>query len=135
MSQGEIRQHMPSEWFLNDLWARAAGKKGKDIPLQLPALETLKATQWSEVFEKLMRNRLVMGAVRYGLINEPGKVRFDRISNIIKRCEIYQETGNDELLVDIANMAALEFEEGIHPLKHICSVDDGNTWHAKEIGK
>lgn len=86
----------------------------------------LKKTQWSEDFERLMRNRLIIGAIRYGLLNDSHKPKWDRISSINKRIDLYSETGNDEYLVDVANLCLLEFEEGIHPNKHLKSVDDGH---------
>lgn len=68
-------------------------------------------------FETLMRNRLIMGALRYGRLHAPGKGTYNRPGGIVKRLQQYQETGNLECLVDIANLALLEFEEGTHPLK------------------
>ena len=60
--------------------------------------------QWHAQFELLMRNRLKMGALRYGLnfCNAAGKPQYDRTQSAIKRLELYRETGNDELLVDVA---------------------------------
>jgi hypothetical protein len=66
-----------------------------------------------------------MGGIRYGLLHEPGKPKYDRIQSAIKRLEKYRQTGNLENLVDIANMCLLEFEEGEHPNRHFKSIDDG----------
>jgi hypothetical protein len=81
--------------------------------------------QWHDLFETLMRNRLQMGALRYGLnfCNAAGKPQYDRLQGAIKRLELYQETGNDELLVDVANLMMLEFGEGKHAKKHFEAVD------------
>lgn len=94
-------------------------------------LDSLRKTEWSDRFEELMRNRLVLGALRYGKIHAPGKKKYDRVSNIIERIKVYQETGNLELLVDAANLCLLEFEESDHPNKHFEPVDD--MYHTKEI--
>ena len=80
----------------------------------------LAVTEWSERFEQLMRNRLIMGAIRYNLLSAPRpkgitKVHMDIID---KRLEIYKKTGNTEMLVDIANICLVEFEVGDHPRKH-----------------
>lgn len=75
-------------------------------------LSSLRETQWSPVFEKYMRNRLVMGALRYGMLHEKGKPTYDRANAILKRWTVYHRTGNKEMLVDIANLCLLEFEEG-----------------------
>ena len=93
----------------------------------------LKRTEWNYGFEQLQRNRLVMGAFRYGRLSIPGKPVYDRISAAVHRLEEYKMTGNDELLVDVANFMMLEFVEGKHPLKHFASVDDGR--HVNEKSK
>ena len=102
-------------------------------PVLWPDLSVLKQTQWSNEFEQLMRNRLIMGGGRYGWINDPSKKQFDRISNLIDRANKYKETGNDELLVDIANLSLLEFCEGNHPDKHMNVLDSDQDKHVKEI--
>jgi hypothetical protein len=73
-----------------------------------------------------MRNRLLMGSFRYALLGDKNKPRYDRLANIEKRISVYKETGNDELLVDIANIALCEFVEGEHPKKHFYAEDDKN---------
>ena len=65
-----------------------------------------------------MRNRLIMGALRYGTLRATGKPDYDRIGGAMKRLRQYQDTGNLETLVDVANMMLLEFEEGKHPKRH-----------------
>lgn len=79
-------------------------------------------TEWSSQFEQLQRNRLIIGALRYGCFNDPKKKRYNRCDSIHKRLKIYEKTRNTEYLVDIANMAMLEFEEGNHKKKHFRSV-------------
>ena len=88
------------------------------------SIEELSRTEWSAEFETLMRNRLIQGALRYGVLNDPSKPQWDRVSDMKKRLDLYSEDGNTEHLVDVANLALLEFEEGIHPLKHFSSNDD-----------
>lgn len=74
--------------------------------------KTLQATEWSEEFEAYMRNRLLVGAYRYGAMNHPGKPGYDRIGAALKRLQEYQQCKNKELLVDVANLCLLEFVEG-----------------------
>lgn len=97
--------------------------------------ESLKRTQWSDRFEKLMRNRLIMGALRYGLnfMHIPSKANYDRIADVRGRLDKYEVTGNMEYLVDGANLLMLEFEEGNHLNKHFAAADDVS--HTKELGK
>jgi len=87
-------------------------------------LAGLEASEWSTTFERLMRNRLIMGALRYGKIHAPGKPRYDRIPSMLRRLQKYHETGNKELLVDVANLCLLEFEECHHPRAHFRAADD-----------
>ena len=74
-------------------------------------------------------NRLVFGGYRYGTFGNKKK-KFKWIESAIKRGQEYLETGNDELLVDIANLAMVEFVKGNHPSKHFKATDDGE--HAEE---
>lgn len=99
---------------------------------RLPGLGILRLTEWSPKFETLMRNRLIMGGIRYGRLGSSGKSQYDRCEYIDRKVQEYQSTGNLECLVDIANLALCEFVEGVHPLKHFASVGD-HTNHAKEI--
>lgn len=86
----------------------------------------LTKTEWSPQFEKLMRNRLIMGAMRYGKLKDkrkhPGK--WNLVGAIKSKIKLWHQTGNDEYLVDIANYCLLEFECGNHPQKHFHALDD-----------
>ena len=97
----------------------------------MPSLDDLKRTEWSPRFEELMRNRLVMGAFRYGKLKGGGKVSYDQLSAMKKRLQDYEETGNTENLIDVANLALIEFELGNHPNKHWSPTDDSE--HCKEV--
>lgn len=80
---------------------------------------------WSSEFENFMRNRLRFGMFRYGPISDQKKGLMDNIGSIEKRIKKYKISGNDELLVDVANICMVEFMKGNHPLKHFSSEDDG----------
>ena len=89
-----------------------------------PSLDEIYAMQWSAEFEQLMRNRLAMGFFRYGpLPKQVGCHKYDNLGSIIERASIYKETKNRELLVDIANLALVEFV--VHPEYPFKAVDDG----------
>ena len=88
-------------------------------------LDNLIKSEWSPEFEKLMRNRLIMGYFRYGPFHRQNRTTEQMLAGIEKRVELYRQTGNDELLVDIANLAMKEFSTGNHPKKHFHSIDDG----------
>lgn len=114
--------------FLNNLWRWKCGLPEEELIKNLPPLESLKVTEWSPTFEQLMRNRLIFGAIRYGCIGHggppAGKPVYDRCRSIRVRLHKFEQTGNAEWLVDIANMALLMFEERQHPTFHFNSVDD-----------
>lgn len=88
-------------------------------------LESLRESEWSPEFERLMRNRLLMGRFRYGRIDRTDDRNYDRVGSMIKRLRLYQETGNLEFLVDTANLALMEFVHSDHPNKHFEAADDG----------
>lgn len=111
--------------FLRERWDEVFHREPVRGRAGLPDLGELRRTEWSQEFECLMRNRLIMGAFRYAPINAPGKAKYAHVENIERLVARYRETGNDECLVDIANSALLEYEEGDHPLKHFGALDDG----------
>lgn len=98
----------------------------------VPDLPSLKLTEWSSRFEKYMRNRLIMGRFRYGALSRTTKTNYDNVQQIIFKAKTYQVNGNDELLVDIANLALVEFEIGTHANKHFYATDDLN--HVPYLG-
>lgn len=83
----------------------------------------LARSEWSPQFERLMRNRLIIGALRHGRLRAIGKPAYDRIQGALKRLFQYRQTGNLEALVDVANLMLLEFEECRHPRAHFDSLN------------
>lgn len=88
----------------------------------------LEQTEWSPKFEWLMRNRLLMGALRYGTMAEKrlltNKNRWDLVGAVSLKIKKYEETGNTEFLVDAANYCLLAFEFDPHPTKYFHALDD-----------
>lgn len=118
--------------FLKELWYDLAGKKYiPNIPKKLPPLEELKKSEWSNDFEKKMRNRLIVGSFRYGQLKDSNKPSYKRVSSIIQRLELYLEDGNTEHLIDAAAISLAEYVCGDHPLKHFGPNDD--HIHMKEM--
>lgn len=87
----------------------------------------LQGTEWASDFEQLMRNRLIMGRFRYGPMEY--KVQhnpaWDLLGSVEKRLKLYRETGNLELLADIANLCLLEFINPSIKGAALRPVDDG----------
>lgn len=114
------------EFYLDNLWRWKCGMPEKKLNKHIPGnmLEVFKSN-WSPGFEQLMRNRLAMGYYRYGPLNKQRKGQYKNIDSIKKRLKLYEQTGNDEILVDCANLCMVEYVNGNHPKKHFKSVDDG----------
>lgn len=124
------------DFFLKNLWLWKCGlPEEPPIKQTIPDYEELRKSEWSEEFEKLMRNRLIFGAIRYGCMGHgkipKNKPTYDRIESIKKRLKFFEETGNAEWLIDIANIALLIFEEKQHPNFHFKQIDDG--YHDEKI--
>lgn len=122
---------------LQNLWRWKCGLPEYPMPeevrAKLPSYKEIMKTQWSSKFETLMRNRLAMGAFRYGLLNKGSGEVFDSIGSAIERLKLYKQTGNQEHLVDAANLCLVEFMAETHPNVHMESIDDGV--HVKENRK
>ena len=71
-------------------------------------LETLK-TQISEEFIAGMRARMEMSYFKYGDIRKAYPDKIDALASLQQRIEKYNETGNTEFLMDVANFAMIEF--------------------------
>lgn len=72
-------------------------------------------TEWSYKFEELMKQAMIMSYHKYGALRKNHSKEnnhMDAIANLKKRLEKYEETGNTEFLVDVANFAMIEF---VHP--------------------
>jgi hypothetical protein len=96
----------------------------------MPDLETLRRTEWFPEFEQLMRNRIIMGAFRYCRMQDKGKTKYRMFDYLLEKAEVYSRTGNKEALVDIANMAALEFTFPSRENAHWSAGDDDSE-HCK----
>jgi len=77
-------------------------------------LTSYQFTSWPEYnqFITYMRNRLIIGAYKYDKMNQERGKYFNYVGNSIHRLSLYRRTGNQELLVDVANMALLEYVKG-----------------------
>lgn len=75
-----------------------------------PSLAEIAKIQSCPSFEQYRKNRMIMGYFRYGsLQSQIGKAQYDNIGSIAKRLSLYSRDHNREHLVDIANLAMIEF--------------------------
>ena len=99
------------------------------IPKKNLSIASILRTEWCKEFIKHMRDKMLIGAFRYGRVRETAKTR-DYVHGMRQRIKLYVETGNTEFLVDVANFAMVEFMISDHPKKHFKDTDD--VVHLKE---
>ncbi len=76
---------MSNNNFLKNLWLWKCDKPEIEANQEIININDLFQSEWSYEFEQLCRNRLVMGALRYGKIHAPNKPNYDRTESILKR--------------------------------------------------
>jgi hypothetical protein len=118
MPEYEIREYMRKRLLKN---------VSESNKMQFISIKDLEASQWCPEFFRLMKNRMVMGAFRYGKLSEQkvSPIKYDNIASIRKRLKLYAQTGNTEHLMDCANLCMIEYMIGDHPNKHFAAIDDG----------
>jgi len=89
------------------------------------------STEYSENFDTLRKNRMVMSHYKYGPIkanyeNKSGAF-VDMHKTIELRWEKYLETGNTEFLADLANFCMIEFMYPQHPNAHFEATDSDKS--------
>jgi len=94
-------------------------------------IKALLKSEWCEEFEAGRRRRMVLGAFRYSPLRAQRDMEYDCVGSIISRARRYYDDGNLEHLMDIANIAMVEYATGRHPKRHFSSVDDGE--HTRSI--
>ena len=107
------------------LRARLLQQAGVFEPVKpAPSLDEIARVQSCPRFEEYRRNRMIMGYFRYGsLQSQIGHAKYDNVGSLEKRLSIYKSDHNREHLVDIANLAMIEF--ATHPEYPFRSSDDG----------
>jgi hypothetical protein len=110
---------------VTELIRQSLESKIRPDPNPRPSLQELRATQWSSKFEQYMRNRLVIGGIRYETFDEKRRGHSYRLlDSVRKRLDRYEQTGNQEYLVDSANCLMIEFECPTVPGTHFHATDD-----------
>lgn len=96
-----------------------------------PTLDEVAKIQSCPQFEQYRKNRMIMGFFRYGsLADQIGKSKYDNVGSIARRLALYNKDRNREHLVDIANLAMIEF--ATHPDYPFNAVDDGEHTARRE---
>lgn len=94
--------------------------------------EAILKTEYNEEFDELRKNRMIMSFYKYGPLREnyENKLVDSPITNLLKRLELYNKTGNKEHLCDVANFAMIEFMYPYHKNAHF-----DNMTQSPGIGK
>jgi len=105
---------MHREFYLGNLWRWKCGVKERVLPEygKAPSIDFLERTQWDDQFARFMRNRLILGCIRYGRnqsIKHSNLEKSNYALDISLRANLYLQDKNPEHLVDIANVCLLEF--------------------------
>lgn len=85
------------------------------------------ATEYSEKFDNIRKNMMVVSFYKYGAMQENYKQEktIDALGSLKKRLQKYEETGNTEFLADIANFAMIEFMYPQHANAFYKPTDNG----------
>lgn len=118
--------------FLDNLWRWKAGVSEIDLSARpMPDLESLRDSEQVEEIDRFCRNRLIMGAFRYGLIRNQDYSKYDLPGEAIIRIRQYEKTRNLEHLVDAINMCKLSYINGRRRGELMQAGDD--TRHTPQI--
>src|SRR6266404_8068010 len=119
-----LRQRLLERVGMGEIPQRAIDAQKKFAMLQL--------SEWSPQFEQLMRNRLIMGAMRYESMSKKKCGEYNFLEEAHRRLGAYDKTGNKEFLVDAANMCLLEFEFPYRPGAYFDNEEQHNV-HASKL--
>src|SRR5581483_3864027 len=72
----------------------------------------------SREFLQGMVNRMIVSHHKYGDLTKNYPHNVDSIASLKKRLKLYQQTGNTEWLLDVANQAMIEFMRPRHRKAH-----------------
>lgn len=92
-------------------------------------LKVAKPTEVCQYFLQGMVDRMAVSFHKYGPLTEAPKPpnNIDEIAGLKKRLALYEETGNGEWLVDVANFAMIETMLKYHPSYHFRPTDSDES--------
>ena len=73
------------------------------------------STEFSEQFVRGMLNAMAVSFHKYGPLADAYPSKVDALESLNVRLDKYDETGNTEYLIDVANFAMIEFMRPSHP--------------------
>ena len=85
------------------------------------------SSEVSETFVQGMRDRMAMSFFKYGRVADAYPHKINALESLRKRIERYEETGNTEWLMDVANFAMIEFMHPAHVRAHFKATDSSDS--------
>lgn len=96
---------------------------------------TAPMSEISTGFIQGMADRMSTSFFKYGALAIAYPDRVDAIASLKKRLERYEQDGNTEWLMDVANFAMIEYLRPRHPQAHFKATDSkdspGRVWHGE----
>lgn len=83
---------------------------------------TAPESEFSPEFVQGMADRMSVSFFKYGRVRK-GAQTMDTMKSLALRLKAYEETGNTEYLIDVANFCMIEFMHPRHPKAHFKSTD------------
>lgn len=103
------------------------------MKITLPA--NVPSSEFSEEFLLGMVDRMAMSYYKYGPVANGFPKQVDAIGTLKDKLKAYENTGNTEWLMDVANYAMIEFMHPRHPKAHFRPTDsresNGRRWHGE----
>lgn len=90
------------------------------------------ASEFSPQFVARMQRSMGVSFHKYGAVKDAYPHKVNAVKSLRHRLQLYEETGNADYLVDVANFAMIEFMCPAHPDFHDKPTDggEGRKWHA-----
>lgn len=85
------------------------------------------STEFSATFLQGMLDRMAVSFHKYGPVAAAYPADVDALASARQRLEKYEETGNTEWLIDLANFAMIEFMHPRHQAAHYRATDSGES--------
>lgn len=96
-------------------------------PTKAPGIAEILKTESSETFISGMKNRMIVSYHKYGPIADGFPHRVNAIESLKARIARYEETGNTEWLMDVANFAMIEYIHPRHDSHHFRATDSDES--------
>lgn len=89
-------------------------------------------SEFDEKFTGRMKASMAVSFHKYGPVRDAYPHKVNAIANLKKRLALYEETGNADYLVDVANFAMIENMAPAHDQFHYKPTDggEGRIWHS-----